>query len=70
MNARAILCVPLGHKWHTARSDTPYPVLECGRCGRLRELTAESGDPEGWMERSGRSGRMGGLFDAKIQRRR
>jgi hypothetical protein len=70
MQAKALLCVPLGHKWHTARTDTPYPVLECERCGRLRELTAESGDPEGLFERAGRSARMGGLQDAGIQRKR
>ncbi len=65
----AILCVPLGHKWHPARSDTPYPVLECDRCGRLMEMTAESVGGEGWMARGGRRGRMSGFFDAKIPRR-
>ena len=63
------MCVPLGHKWHTARSDSPYPVLECSRCGRLMEMTAESVGTEGWMARSGRRTRMDGFFDAKIPRR-
>lgn len=48
--------MPLGHKYHPARTETPYPVLECERCGRLMEMTAESSGPEGWMSRGGRAG--------------
>ncbi len=43
MRLGAILCVPLGHRWHTARSDTSYPVLECDRCGARREATGGDG---------------------------
>lgn len=62
--------MPLGHKYRPARTDTPYPVLECERCGRLTEMTAESSGPEGMFERGGRLGRMGGFQDAGIQRKR
>ena len=68
MKAKAVLCVGLGHKWHTARSDTPYPVLECARCGRLTELTAESLGPEGWMDRGARRGTMGQMMDTPRRR--
>ena len=67
---KAILCVPLGHRWHTSASDTPYPVLECGRCGRLQELTAESTAPETWLARSGRASRMARMQYDGTQRRR
>lgn len=64
MRLKAVLCVPAGHKYHPARTDTPYPVLECERCGRVMEMTAESMGPEGWLSRGGRRGMMNQLFDA------
>jgi hypothetical protein len=39
MKIKAILCVPLGHHWHTVATSDPFPVLECSRCGRHREVT-------------------------------
>lgn len=70
MRVKAVLCVPLGHRYHPARTDTPYPVLECERCGRLTELTAESGGPEGWASRGGRLGLMRQMMDADPPRPR
>jgi hypothetical protein len=35
MNLKAVLCVPLGHKWGEAPDVVEtYPVLRCKRCGR------------------------------------
>jgi hypothetical protein len=68
MKLRAVLCVPLGHHWHPIASDTPYPVLECDRCGRTRELTAESRGPEGWMARGARAGTMRQMMDPRDRR--
>lgn len=41
MKIRAILCVPLGHRWHTVATGDPFAVLECSRCGRRREVTED-----------------------------
>ncbi|HEX5246478.1 MAG TPA: hypothetical protein VFW41_05050 [Gaiellaceae bacterium] len=68
MKIAAVLCAPLGHRWHPIASDTPYPVLECGRCGRTRELTAESSGPEGWMSRGARAGTMRQMMDPRGRR--
>jgi hypothetical protein len=68
VSAKALLCVPLGHKWHTVPSDTPYPVLKCDRCGRLTELTSESAGGEGWMERGARLGTMRQMMDPRGRR--
>jgi hypothetical protein len=65
---KGFVCVPLEHKWHPARSDTPYPVLECARCGRLTELTGESSGPEGWMDRGARGGTMAQMMDPPRRR--
>jgi hypothetical protein len=69
MKVAALICVPLGHRWHPVESDTPYPLLKCDRCGRLREMTAESRGPEGWMARGARSGAMGQMMDDPDRRR-
>jgi hypothetical protein len=69
MTLKAVLCVPLGHRWHPVESDTPFPLLKCDRCGRLRELSAESSSPEGWMARGGRAGTVGQMMDAPGRRR-
>ena len=63
MRVKALLCVPLGHRYHPARTDTPYPVLECERCGYMVEMTAESVSGEGWMARGARRGLMGQMMD-------
>ncbi|HKT44267.1 MAG TPA: hypothetical protein VJQ85_05655 [Gaiellaceae bacterium] len=70
MRSVALLCVPIGHKWRPARTDTPYPVLECERCGRLMEMTAESMGAEGWTSRGARRGMMRQMFDADPPRPR
>jgi hypothetical protein len=69
MKVAALICVPLGHRWHPVESDTPYSLLECGRCGRLRELTTESRGPEGWMERRTRGATMSQMMDDPGRRR-
>jgi hypothetical protein len=69
VKAKALLCVPLGHKWHTARSDTPYPVLECGRCGRLMEMPPESSGGEGLLARGARLGTMRQMMDVPRDKR-
>ena len=47
MKIGAILCVPLGHRWHTVATTGPVadpnPVLECSRCGRRRDVVAGTG---------------------------
>jgi hypothetical protein len=69
VSLKAIVCVPVGHRYHPIESDTPFPVLKCDRCGRLTELTAESSGPEGWMARGGRSGSMRQMMDPGGRRR-
>lgn len=45
MSLKALLCIPLGHRW-TAKSDTfdAEPLLHCSRCGRTRDVGAETRD--------------------------
>jgi hypothetical protein len=69
VRVKAVLCVPLGHRYHPARTDTPYPVLECERCGHMTELTAESSGPEGWMARDARARTMGQMMDVPRPRK-
>jgi hypothetical protein len=68
VNLKALLCVPLGHKWAEATDVVEtYPVLRCGRCGRLRNMGAEARGVTPWTGRgasptgqmSGRVGRDG-----------
>jgi hypothetical protein len=69
MKLAGVLCVPLGHRWHPIESDTTFPVLKCARCDRVRELTAESRGPEGWMTRGARAGTMRQMMDDPTRRR-
>jgi hypothetical protein len=69
MSFKSVLCVPLGHRWHPVASDTPYPLLKCGRCGRFREMTTESRDPDGWMARGARGATMSQMMDDPGRRR-
>ena len=42
MNAKMIVCVPLGHKWATdEKSFGVEPILRCSRCGRTRNMGNE-----------------------------
>ncbi len=63
MRLKGMICAPVGHRWQPARTDTPYPVLECERCGRVMEMTAESAGPEGWLDRGSRLGTMRQMMD-------
>ena len=39
MRLKALICVFLGHRWvQPADLRETYPVLECRRCGRRKEL--------------------------------
>jgi hypothetical protein len=62
---KAIICVPLGHRWAEASdvSET-YPVLRCRRCRRLRELTPET---IGRLEARARATELG--VDMNVTRR-
>jgi hypothetical protein len=52
VNPKALLCMPLGHRWSEAADvEAPYPVLRCERCGRTMELTAETHDAVPWEGR-------------------
>jgi hypothetical protein len=44
MGLKAVLCIPLGHKWVPAQesSGTPAPVLRCQRCGRSGIFSGET----------------------------
>jgi len=69
MSLKGALCVPLGHRYHPARTDTPYPVLECERCGHVMEMTAESSDGESWTARGARSEAASlQMMDPKVRR--
>ena len=62
MNAKAILCVPLGHHWET---DTELfesePILRCTRCGRHRDMGTETRGVTPWTGRGASpTGRMSG----------
>jgi hypothetical protein len=62
VNLKAVICVPLGHKW-TEATDTfeSYPVLRCSRCGRLRNVGGETRDVTPWTGRSAsQTGHMSG----------
>jgi hypothetical protein len=53
MNLKALLCIPLGHKWAEATDVVEsYPVLRCRRCGRLRNMGDETRDVPPWTGRS------------------
>jgi hypothetical protein len=59
---RALLCVPLGHKWREAPEivDT-YPVLRCKRCGKRRNMSDETRGFTPWTARgSSPTGQMSG----------
>ena len=62
MSFKAILCVPLGHRWHEAADIVEtYPVLRCQRCGRLRNMGAETRGFTPWTGRgSSPTGPMSG----------
>jgi hypothetical protein len=63
---RALLCVPLGHKWREAPEIVEtYPVLRCKRCGKRRNMSDETRGFTPWTARSSSatgqmSGRVGG----------
>jgi hypothetical protein len=68
INVKAIVCVPLGHRWVTdTESFEAEPILRCARCGRHRDMGAETRDLTPWTGRgasptgmmSGRTGRDG-----------
>ena len=62
MNAKGILCVPLGHKW-TTLSETfdVEPLLHCTRCGRVRDMGNETRGVTPWTGRGASpTGRMSG----------
>lgn len=68
MNPKALLCVPLGHRWHTDPESTEaFPLLRCARCGRHRHMGPETREKTPWTARtpsmtgemSGRTGRDG-----------
>ena len=43
MKLKALVCVPLGHKWSTdTGSHGSEPILRCMRCGRTRDVGAET----------------------------
>lgn len=47
MSLKAILCVPLGHKWTTQTTSYDVePLLRCTRCGRIRDMGNEARDLE------------------------
>jgi hypothetical protein len=53
MNLKALVCVPLGHKWAEATDLVEtYPVLRCRRCGRLRNMSDATRDVSPWTGRS------------------
>ena len=62
MNLKALLCVPLGHKWREAPDVVEtYPVLRCKRCGRLRNMGEETRGFTPWTARgSSITGQMTG----------
>jgi hypothetical protein len=69
MSVKALLCVPLGHRWKPREDSTEsYPVLRCERCGRTTALAPGTSLGEGFSARSGRTSRMRGMFDGRIQR--
>jgi hypothetical protein len=62
---KAIVCVPLGHRWAEAADvNETYPVLRCRRCRRLRELTPET---IGRLEARARATELG--VDMNVTRR-
>jgi hypothetical protein len=62
MTLRALLCVPLGHKWREATElVATYPVLRCWRCGKLRNMGDETRGFTPWTARgSSPTGQMSG----------
>jgi hypothetical protein len=59
---RALLCVPLGHKWREAPEIVEtYPVLRCKRCGKRRNMSDETRGFTPWTARgSSPTGQMSG----------
>jgi hypothetical protein len=62
MNLKAVLCVPLGHRWSEAADVVEsYPVLRCKRCGKLRNMGGETRGFTPWTARgSSPTGRISG----------
>jgi hypothetical protein len=62
MNLRALLCVPLGHRWAEAPDVIEtYPVLRCIRCGQMRNMGSETREKTPWTGRgTSPTGRMSG----------
>jgi hypothetical protein len=62
VNLKAILCVPLGHKWGEATGVVSTSVLlRCKRCGHLRDMGSETRDVTPWTGRNASpTGRMSG----------
>jgi hypothetical protein len=60
VNVKAVLCVPLGHKWGEATGVVEtFPVLRCARCGRLRNMSGETRGFTPWTARNASpTGRM------------
>jgi hypothetical protein len=66
MNVKALLCVPLGHKWGEATDVVAtYPVLRCKRCKRLRNMSDETRGVTPW---TGRSPSATGMMSGRIGR--
>jgi hypothetical protein len=43
MRLKAVLCIPLGHKWEAApEADTPHPLMRCKRCRRTTIFSDET----------------------------
>jgi hypothetical protein len=59
---RALLCVPLGHKWREAPEIVEtYPVLRCKRCGKRRNMSDETRGFTPWTARgSSPTGQLSG----------
>jgi hypothetical protein len=62
INGKAIICVPLGHRWETdTESHEVEPILRCARCGRHRNMGSEMRNATPWTGRSASpTGRMSG----------
>ena len=49
MNAKALACGSIGHRWRPAEEIYEGQlVMQCKRCGRTRSFAAETRDPAAW----------------------
>jgi hypothetical protein len=66
VSLKALLCVPLGHKWGEATDIVEtYPVLRCKRCGRLRNMGDET---RGWTPWTARTPSASGTLSGRVGR--